>query len=316
MTGRAVLPIDSVLIIGFGGPTEPEHIMPFLRKVVEGRPVPEARLTEVAHHYEEVGGRSPYNELTEHQARALAEWLTGRGRSLPVHVGMRNWHPFLPDTVRRMLDEGRRHAAGIILSAHRCDTSWERYMRDVQDALEGAGEGAPAVTYVPPWHDETGFLEACAARIEQAGGYARGRWPAGVPVIFTAHSIPASMASGSPYVSDLEASCRGVARILGLSDWQIAYQSRSGDPRTPWLEPDIREVLRERGARGIGEVVLQAIGFLCDHVEVLYDLDIEAASVCRELGIRYHRAPCVNAHPEFIAMLGRRILALEAGPVR
>lgn len=316
MTGRMCPPIDSVLIIGFGGPTEPDQIMPFLRKVVEGRPVPEDRLIAVAHHYEEVGGRSPYNELTDHQALALEEWLAQHGKPLPVTVGMRNWHPFISDTVARMRDEGRRHAAGIILSAHRCDTSWERYMRDVQDALDAAGDAAPVVSYVSPWYDEAGFLEACAARIEQASGYERGRWPADIPVLFTAHSIPESMASGSPYVSDLEASCRGVARILGVSDWQLAYQSRSGDPRTPWLEPDICDVLRDRGAAGIREVVVQAIGFLCDHVEVLYDLDIEAAGVCRELGIRYHRAPCVNAHPQFISLLGGRVLSLAAGEAR
>lgn len=316
MTGRIRPPIDSVLIIGFGAPAEPGQIMPFLRKVVEGRPVPEDRLIEVAHHYEEVGGRSPYNELTDHQAQALEQWLAGHGRPLPVAVGMRNWHPFLSDTVARMRDEGLRHAAGIILSAHRCDTSWERYMRDVQGALDAAGDSAPIVSYITPWYDEAGFLEACAARIEQAAGYERGRWPAEVPVLFTAHSIPESMASGSPYVADLEASCRGVARILGVPDWQIAYQSRSGDPRTPWLEPDICDVLRERGAAGLREVVVQAIGFLCDHVEVLYDLDIEAAGVCRELDIRYHRAPCVNAHPEFISMLGRRVVSLASGEAR
>jgi len=306
-------PVDCVLLIGFGGPTSPEQVMPFLRRVVEGRGVPDERLREVAHHYDAVGGRSPYNDLTQQQADALSEWLASRGRPLPVYVGMRNWNPFLADTISRMRAEGRRHAVGVVLSAYRSETSWERYLRDVEEARRSLGALAPAVTYLPAWFDHPGYLEAAACRVEEAAGHLRGAWPARLPLVFTAHSIPAHMAAGSPYVEDLMASCRGVAAILRVPDWQLAYQSRSGDPRSHWLDPDICQVLRELAAKGVAEIVVQAIGFLCDHVEVLYDLDIEAAQLCAKLNIRLHRAPCVNSHPAFIAMLGEQILkAAEA----
>ena len=301
-------PVDSVLFVGFGGPTSPEQVMPFLRKVVEGRGIPDERLIEVAHHYDVVGGRSPYNDLTQRQAESLAEWLSIRGQPLPVYVGMRNWNPFLTETIARMLADGRRHAVAVILSAHRSETSWERYMRDVEEARRALGDIAPTVTYLPAWFEQKGYLEAAACRVEEVAGHRRGAWPADLPVVFTAHSIPARMAAACPYVEDLMASCRGVAAILGVREWQLAYQSRSGDPRSPWLEPDIRQVLEERAAAGAAEIVVQAIGFLCDHVEVLYDLDVEAARLCAELNVTLRRAPCVNAHPAFIEMLGEQIL--------
>ena len=307
-------PIDSVLLIGFGGPTRPEDVMPFLRLVAQGRGVPGERLQAVAHHYDAVGGRSPYNDLPRMQALDLERWLALRGHPLPVHVGMRNWHPFLAETIRTMMDGGRRHAAGVILSAHRSETSWERYMQDVSRAIETAG-GGPAVSYLSPWLDAPGFLEAAAQRIEQVSGLRRGAWPVEVPLIFTAHSIPEPMARRSPYVADLRASCDGVARILRVraDGWRLAYQSRSGDGRVPWLGPDMLDALRDCAAAGARSVVIQAIGFLIDHVEVLYDLDVEAALLAASLGMTFHRAPCVNSHPEFVAMLGERILTMAGG---
>lgn len=304
-------PIDSVLLIGFGGPRRPDEVMPFLRLVVQGRGVPEDRLQEVARRYDEAGGRSPYNDLTSMQARALERWLAAHDRPLPVRVGMRNWHPFLLDTIRSMAVDNLRHAAGVILAAHRSETSWERYMEDVRGAIETAG-GGPAVSYLHSWSGDNGFLEAAAQRIEEVTGFRRGAWPNGVPLIFTAHSIPEPMARRSPYVSDLRTSCEGVAGILCVPQdgWRVAYQSRSGDGRVPWLGPDILDVLRACAAEGAREVVVQAIGFLIDHVEVMYDLDIEAARLATQLGMRFRRAPCVDSHPEFVAMLGRKIVAM------
>lgn len=305
--------IDAVLFVGFGGPTAPGEIRPFLRNVVAGRGVPDARLLEVEHHYLEVGGRSPYNELTERQRAAVERFLRARGIALPVYCGMRNWDPYLKDVIARMNADGRRHALGVILAAHRSEVSWERYMGDVACAIAGNGGQGPAMTYLDPWYDHPRFLEANAQLIEAASGRTRGAWPADLPILFTAHSIPSRVAAASPYVQDLEASCRGVAGILGASDWELCYQSRSGDPHTPWLEPDVNQVLRRRAAAGVREVVVQAIGFLSDHVEVLFDLDREAKGTARELGMTFHRASCVNDHPEFIAMLGELLLArLEA----
>jgi ferrochelatase len=302
-------PIDSVLFVGFGGPTAPEEILPFLRTVVFGRGVPEERLREVEHHYLDVGGRSPYNELTERQRAGVERWLRAHGIGLPVYAGMRNWAPTLKDTIARMNADGRRHALGVILAAHRSEASWERYMADVACAVAGNDGVGPAMAWLEPWYDHPRFLEANAQRIEEASGRRRGAWPADLPVIFTAHSIPTAMAGAQTYLADLDASCRGVAARLGVADWELCWQSRSGDPRTPWLEPDVNDVLRRRAAAGGREVVVQAIGFLCDHVEVLYDLDHEARATAAEAGLTLHRAPCVNDHPEFVAMLGELVAA-------
>ncbi len=302
-------PIDSVLFLGFGGPEKPEQIMPFLRNVVFGRGIPDERLAEVEHHYHDVGGRSPYNELTGRQRAGVERFLRAHGVDLPVYTAMRNWDPYMEAVIGQMNRDGRRHALGVILAGHRSEVSWQRYMGDVTCAIMGNGGIGPEVTYLDAWYDHPRFLEANAQLLEQASGRVRGAWPKDLPVLFTAHSIPTAMAEASPYVSDLTASCAGVARILGVSDWELCYQSRSGSPRTPWLEPDISDVLRRRAAEGVHEVVVQAIGFLSDHVEVLFDLDIEAKATARELGMTLHRAPCVNDHPEFTAMLGELLIA-------
>jgi len=315
-TGRmGRMAIDSVLLIGFGGPRAPGEILPFLRRVTEGRGIPEARLEQIARHYEMVGGGSPYNDLTGDQARALERHLAQAGAALPVRAGMRNWHPLLAETIRLMARDGLRRAAGVILAPHRSEPSWGRYVAAARQAAEQVSrEGAGfSIQFIEPWFDDPGFLEAGAQRIEQASGHRRGAWPEALPLVFTAHSIPLQAAADSPYVQDLMASCRGVAGLLGASDWRLAYQSRSGDPATPWLGPDIGELLRDLAAAGAAEVVAQGIGFLCDHVELLYDLDIEAAQVAREHGMKLLRAPCVGDHPEFIRMLSQRVLRV-AGP--
>jgi ferrochelatase len=303
------LPVDSVLLLGFGGPTRPEEILPFLRRVAEGRGIPEERLAEVEHHYLEVGGRSPYNEQTEQLRAALEAWLGAQGPGLPVYTGMRNWHPLLAETFRAMHADGRRRCVGVILAAHRSEASHPRYVADVARAAHEAGTPAPGLDLLPPWFDHPRFHAAVAARVEEGSPYRRGAWPAEVPLVFTAHSIPVRMAESSTYVSDVRRSCEGAARLLGVSAWRIAYQSRSGDPRTPWLEPDVNEALRDLAASGAREVVVQAIGFLSDHVEVLYDLDVEARGTAKALGLTMHRTPCVGAHPQFVALLGESILA-------
>lgn len=301
---------DSVLFIGFGAPKDTRHLMAFLRLVVRGRNVPRERLEEVARHYEEIGG-SPYNELAFRQAVALKRRLAvAHGLRLPVYVGMRNWHPFLHRVIRCMNRAGRKRSVGIILAAHRTSTSLERYRLDVSRAIDQNNGVGPKVEYLGPWFDDPLFLEANAARIEEATGFRRGAWPDEVPVVFTAHSVPVRMAEGSPYIEDLLTSCRGVAEILGVGEWSLAYQSRSGDGRVPWLEPDINDVLREISGRGVREVVVQPIGFLHDHVEVLYDLDHEAHETAGILGIRMHRAGTVGDHPAFIELLARRVVEI------
>jgi protoporphyrin/coproporphyrin ferrochelatase len=292
--------IDSVLLIAFGGPTAPSEIRPFLDNVTRGRPIPRERLDEVAHHYEAMpGGRSPLNALTDAQAAGLRRRL---GASPRVYVGMRNWHPYLHETLPAMAREGSRRALGVILSAFRCEASWERYMADVAAARARVG-AVPEIVYAPPWFERPRFIAAVADRVRSALDAVPAEERERTPLIFTAHSIPRAMAETSPYVADFGAAAAAVARRLGHARWLLAYQSRSGAPRDPWLEPDVNETIRDLAKAGERRVVLVPIGFVVDHVEVLYDLDIEARKVAEAHGVAYHRAAAVNDHQEFIAML-------------
>ncbi|HEV8586204.1 MAG TPA: ferrochelatase [Methylomirabilota bacterium] len=292
---------DAVLLIAFGGPTTRDEIRPFLDNVTRGRGIPPERLEEVAHHYEAMpGGRSPLNALTEAQAAGLRAAL-GAG-SPPVYVGMRNWRPFLHETLTQMARDGRRRALGVILSAFRCEASWERYMADVAAARERVPT-APEVVWAPPWSGHPRFVAAAAARVRATLAEVPDAERARTPVVFTAHSIPLAMAAPSPYVSDFSAAADAVARQVGHPRFTLAYQSRSGGPRDAWLEPDIRDTIRDLAKAGERHVVVAPIGFVADHVEVLYDLDIEARTVAGRHGLAFHRAAAVNDHPEFIAML-------------
>jgi ferrochelatase len=301
--------IDSVLLVAFGGPTAPHEIRPFLEVVTRGRGIPAERLEEVAHHYEAMpGGRSPLAELTFAQARALQESLARGGPALPVFVGMRNWHPFLHETLGEMAGKSIRRALAIILSPLRTEASWDRYMQDVAEARTSV-TGAPEVGFAPAWFERPRFVAAVADRARAALDEVPADARASTPLVFTAHSVPVAMAAVSPYVSDLTAAARAVARRLGHAQWSIAYQSRSGSPRQPWLEPDVNDVLRRLGGEGKPHAVVVPIGFVCDHVEVLYDLDIEARRVAAAAGLELHRAAAVNDHPEFIAMLTELVRA-------
>jgi protoporphyrin/coproporphyrin ferrochelatase len=302
-TGGSVAAIDAVLLIAFGGPTAPAEIRPFLDNVSRGRRIPPERLDVVAHHYEQMpGGRSPLNDLTTAQARALAASLARAGRALPVFVGMRNWHPFLHDTLAEMAAAGARRALGIILSPFRVEASWERYMQDVAQARERT-PGAPEVVFAPAWSRHPRFIAAVTDRarvVFDAIPAARRDW---TPLVFTAHSVPVAMADHSPYVEDFSEAASAVTRALAHPRWSVAYQSRSGSAHDRWLEPDIGEVVRTLAADGETDAVVVPIGFVCDHVEVLYDLDVETATLARQRGLTLHRAATVNDHPEFIAML-------------
>jgi protoporphyrin/coproporphyrin ferrochelatase len=295
--------VDSVLLVAFGGPTAAHEIRPFLAIVTRGRNILAERLEEVARHYEQMpGSRSPLTELTFAQGRGLEQALARRGPALPVFVGMRNWHPFLHETLADMAGKGARRALAIILSPLRSEASWERYMRDVTEARTRVA-GAPEVEFAPPWFEHPSFVAAVVDRARAAFDEIQQEDRASATLVFTAHSVPLAMAEASPYVSDLTAACRAVAGRLGHPRWSIAYQSRSGSPREPWLEPDVTAALRRLAAEGERYAVVVPIGFVCDHVEVLYDLDVEARRVAEAAGIGFHRAAAVNDHPEFIAML-------------
>jgi len=304
--------LDSVLLIAFGGPESPDDIRPFLRNVAAGRPIPPERLEEVAHHYERIGGRSPLNALTRRQGEALAAALAARPGAPSVWVGMRNWHPYLHETLAEMADRGRRRALGIILSSLQTEASWSRYVADVAAAREKVGPAAPEVVVAPPWSDHPRFVAAMAARARAALEAIDPARRGAARLVFTAHSVPVAMAAGSPYAAQLEAAARAIAGRLGRAEWTVAYQSRSGPPREPWLEPDVADVVRAAAAAGVRDLVVVPVGFVCDHVEVLYDLDVEARAVADAAGVGFHRALAVNDHPDFIAMLADLVHRAEA----
>ena len=268
-----------------------------------GPRTPPGSLGEVARHYDLIGGRSPLNELTMRQAEGLRQALKRDGMPTPVYVGMRNWHPFLHETLAEMRDGGRRRALGIILSSFQTEASWERYVADVAAARGKVGAGAPEVVFTPSWAEHPRFIDAMVARGADALAEVPAPKRADALLIFTAHSVPVAMANGSPYARQLESAALVIAGRLGHARWQVAYQSRGGAPSDPWLEPDICDALRAMKGQGIEDVVVVPIGFVCDHVEVLYDLDIEARAVAAEAGLRLHRAQAANDHPAFIAML-------------
>lgn len=299
--------IDAVLLIAFGGPERMEDVRPFLDNVLRGRPVPRERYEEVVHHYELIGGTSPLNELTFAQARSLRAVLAAAGPNLPVYVGMRNWSPYLADTLAQMQADGVRRALGLILAPHRAEASWERYQGSVAAGRALLGPDALAVSWAGPWFDHPLFIETMASRTRDALASA----PA-APLVFTAHSIPVGMAGESPYVRELTASARLTAAAVGREQFTLAYQSRSGGPRDPWLEPDVNDVIRELAARGERSVILIPIGFVCDHVEVRYDLDIEARATAEACGIQLIRAETANDHPAFARMLAEVVRAHAA----
>lgn len=303
---------QAVLLIAFGGPTSPDEIRPFLARVLRGIPIPAERVEEVARHYEAVGGRSPLNDITLRQAAALQRMLTNSGFPLRVYVGMRNSSPFLAETLKQMSHEGIKKALGFILSAQQNESGWQRYQRDVAEARAELGGEAPDIDYCDGWHAHPLFIQTWAEEIRRKVAQVRNN-SGETPLIFTAHSLPVPMAARSPYVEQLQTGARLIAEKLGHQRWSIAYQSRSGKPSDPWLEPDILRVIREFASRGMAQVVVAPIGFVCDHVEVLYDLDIEARNVAEKLGLRLLRASCPNDHPTFIEMMAEVIKSKLSG---
>ena len=302
----AALPFDAVLFVGFGGPNGLDEIRPFLTNVLRGRRIPPARIEEVAHHYERFGGVSPITAITERQARALEAALRGRGLALPVHVGARNWRPMLGDTCRALHAAGARRLLVLIAAAHRSYSSCEQYKQNlwqVQEELAADGIRPFDVAYTPDWHLATGVLHAISERIDAARATLPEPLQAAARLIFTAHSIPTAMPAADRYVLQLRDAATAVAALQRAADWTLVYQSRSGRPEDPWLEPDVNDYLREARAGGLEAAILMPIGFLADHVEVLYDLDVEARATADAVGLAMARAEAVNDHPRFIEAL-------------
>jgi len=301
---------DAVLVVSFGGPQGPDDIRPFLANVLRGRRVAPERVEEVAHHYERFGGVSPITAITRRQGKGLEARLRDAGEPLPVYVGMRNWHPYLADTLREMHAAGVRRAVGFIAAAQHSYSSCQQYRENVAAArAELRAQGADVeVTFVGSWFDHPGFVQANAAHVLAARARLDPHLQDAARLVCTAHSIPVPMARRSRYEAQLRESSRLVAEAAGLRDWELVYQSRSGRPEDPWLGPDVGEYLRAGRADGLQAAVLCPIGFVCDHIEVLYDLDQEAAAVCREIGLPMVRAEAVNDDPRFLDMMADMVL--------
>lgn len=311
---QALPPYDAVLIVSFGGPEKHADVLPFLEIVLRGKNIPRERMLEVADHYYHFDGRSPINDHTRTILALLEKELAAKGPRLPIYWGNRNWHPFLADTLRRMAGDGVRRALAFVTSAYGSYSSCRQYLEDIERARQEAGALAPAVEKIRNYYNHPGFIEPLAEHVREA----LESFPAGsrqrVEIVYTAHSIPSSMAVNSKYVAQLDAAARLVSERIGRQDARLVFQSRSGPPSQPWLGPDIRDYLRELAAAGRSrDVVVVPIGFLSDHIEVLFDLDTQARAVAAEAGLNMVRAATVGVHPKFIAMIRELIVERVSG---
>lgn len=311
-------PVDAFLLLSFGGPEGPDEVLPFLRNVTRGREIPEERLREVAHHYDLFGGISPINGQNRALLAALGQAFQAAGLDLPLYWGNRNWHPLFADVLRDMRAQGRRRALAFVTSAYGSFSGCRQYLDDLAQARAAAGPEAPAVELLPLFHDHPGFVAANVARLDEALQRVPARERGTVPLVFSAHSVPVAMSDGAPYVGQLRRTCGRVAAAVGRGDdWELVFQSRSGPPGQPWLEPDVCDHLRTLAASGARRAVLLPIGFVSDHMEVVYDLDTEARQVAGDLGLELVRASTVGTHPEFVEMIREQVAAaLAGGPAR
>lgn len=293
---------DHLLVIGFGGPERREEVRPFLERVARGTRIPEARLRQVEQQYEEIGGFSPYNKYARRLCEKLAARLKTDGVDLPLFLAMKNAAPFLPEVLKEIRGRGLRRGLALVLAPHRSDASFGKYLRAVEEAKQEIGAADLRTDYVRPWHDHPLFIEAQADKV-------RGVWPVDGParLVFMAHSIPVEMARASGYEQEIRRSAEEVGRKLGVPDVCVAYQSRSGDPKQPWLGPDLPALVPEWKRQGIRRIVLVPVGFLLDHAEVLYDLDILARRLIEAEGMVYRRSSTVMDHPKFVELLARLI---------
>lgn len=300
---------DAFLLLSFGGPEHPDEVLPFLRNVTRGRGVPPERLAEVAEHYMRFGGVSPINQQCRELVTALRADFSVHGLDLPVYWGNRNWKPMLADTVAQMRDDGVKRVVALATSAYGSYSSCRQYLEDIAQARATVGPGAPAIDKIRHFHKEPGYVEPFADAVMTA--YATLEKGAPTRLVFTAHSIPESMdassgTQGRLYASQLRETASLVAERFNV-DWDLVWQSRSGAPGTPWLEPDINEHLRQLAKEGIAQVVVCPIGFLSDHLEVIWDLDEEAASTARQLGLGFARAGTPGTDARFVAMVRKLV---------
>lgn len=316
MTGEPTK-YDAILVVSFGGPESREDVIPFLENVLRGRHVPRERMLAVAEHYYLFDGKSPINQQTRELISALKRELEHHGPNLPVYWGNRNWHPMLADTVRQMKSDGIRRALAFVTSAYSSYSGCRQYREDIARASSEAGPDAPRIDKIRVFFNHPGFIEATEDRVRDALSQLPADAKENAQVIYVAHSVPLSMATTSDYVQQLEVVRKLVSSRLGTRNDALVYQSRSGAPGQPWLEPDILDYLRDLKQRNPATaVVIAPISFISDHMEVLYDLDIEARALCESLSIPMARAKTVGVHPKFVSMIRELILERTSGADR
>jgi ferrochelatase len=308
---------DALLVLSFGGPEAKEDVVQFLQNVAGGRNIPPERLESVAEHYYHLGGASPLNG----QNRALIASLEAEFRTnslhLPIYFGNRNWHPFVTDTIRQMRADGVRRALVFVTSAYSSYSGCRQYREDIIRACETLGEGVPAFDKLRVFYNHPGFVQPIVEETQKAIAQVPAAERGSIALVFTAHSIPISMATNSDYESQLKETSRLVAERLGVTNFRFVYQSRSGPPHIPWLEPDVCDYLREAGEKGVENVVMVPIGFISDHMEVMFDLDVEARQLADKLGINLVRARTVGTHPAFVSMIRELVVErMTANPER
>ena len=301
-------PYDAILLVSFGGPEGPGEVVPFLENVLRGKNVPRERMIEVAAHYDQFDGVSPINGEVRALIRALVDQLNQHGPRLPVYWGNRNWHPMLADTLQQMAEDGITRALAFVTSAYSSYSGCRQYLEDIERARAAIEGTAPQVEKLRAYYNHPGFVQPMIVRVKTALDKVPDERRAKTTLLFTAHSIPDAMAGGCAYEAQLREASQLVADGVGHKSWELVYQSRSGPPQQPWLEPDICDRIRQLHQRGsLRDVVVVPIGFTSDHLEVIYDLDTEAAAVCEELGVNMVRAATVGADPHFVTMIRQLI---------
>lgn len=307
---------DAVLLLSFGGPEGPEQVRPFLENVTRGRNVPPERLDHVAEHYMHFGGVSPINRINLALIEQLRAELEGRGLDLPVYFGNRNWEPYVEDTVATMRDNGIRRAAVFTTSAWSGYSSCTQYVEDIARAREAAGPDAPELIKLRPYFDHPRFVQIFADTIGAASGALTAEQQAGARLVFTAHSIPVAAddrLGPQLYSRQVAYAASLVAAAAGYSEYDLAWQSRSGPPQVPWLEPDVADHLAALAQGGTKAVIVCPIGFVADHIEVVWDLDNELAAQAVAAGVAMVRASTPNAHPRFAQLAADLIDELRYG---
>lgn len=299
---------DAILLVSFGGPEGPNDVIPFLENVLRGRNVPRERMLQVAEHYQQFGGVSPINEQNRQLISSLNREFREHGPDLPIYWGNRNWHPLLADTIRQMRVDGIKQALAFVTSAYSSYSSCRQYRENIAEAQTAVGDGAPRIDKLRPFYNHPLFVQANLERISRALEQIPNTRLDTTEIIFTAHSIPESMAINCAYAQQLSELSSLIAKRLNHERYRNVYQSRSGSPMQPWLGPDICDYLRTLTTERVTDVVVAPIGFVSDHMEIIYDLDTQAQQVCGELGINMVRAATVGTHPLFVKMIRELVI--------